>query len=417
MFRLMGFLNFTNASRFLFLVVIHFILLYWYFRRAYIIDAFESRYAFPHPFSKNYSFFYPEVNSEVVLVFVHVQKTGGTFIESALTKDGVFGFPCNCKRELKFCRCYRGHDIWLFSRYSIGWRCGLHADFTELRECVPRMLTTLEHRERPRRLVYFTVLRGALDRYLSEWLHTRRGGNWLKATLNCRGQPPLPSQYRPCSYFFDVNVSQLSFSRFADCPGSLSNNRQTRMIASLDDLGCYSKLKEWTSPIGLGVNFSPSQMYLLASAVENLATSFATFGLIEHAIYTQYMYRMLLGLVFRIPFENNANDSWVNEAYQEPGLLPSDWEQVAEARNRIDMTFMAFARHLFAYRLAARLRAESVLPVRLRLSLRQVQPRLLLSDGNLEARICRHLSRFFKKEAAWREMNSRVTYNVTNREV
>lgn len=36
-------------------------------------------------------------------------------------------------------------------RYSVGWKCGLHADFTELRECVPRMLNTLENHERPRK--------------------------------------------------------------------------------------------------------------------------------------------------------------------------------------------------------------------------------------------------------------------------
>ncbi|KAL5105283.1 Heparan-sulfate 6-O-sulfotransferase 1-A [Taenia crassiceps] len=279
------------------------------------------------------------------------------------------------------------------------------------------MLNALEHHERPRRLVYFTVLRGALDRYLSEWLKTRRGGTWLGASLHCRGQSPLPSQYMPCPYVFDVNISQLSFTRFADCPGSLSSNRQTRMIASLDDLGCYSKLKEWTYPAGLDVNFSSAQIDLLASAVENLAISFATFGLIEHIVYTQYMYRMLLGLVFRVPFENNMNNSRVSEAYQEPGLLPRDWVQVAEARNRIDMMFVAFARHLFAHRLANRLRAESILPTRLRLILRHVEPRRLLSDGNLEARICRHLSRFFKKEIAWREMNLWMTNNVTNGKV
>ncbi|EUB61271.1 Heparan-sulfate 6-O-sulfotransferase 1-A [Echinococcus granulosus] len=388
MVRLTKFSNFTNIYRVLFLVATQCILLYWYVQRAHIIGAFESHRAVLHPFSKSYTFFYPEFNSEVVLVFVHIQKTGGTFVESALTKDGVLGFPCNCKRGVKFCRCYRDQDVWLFSRYSVGWRCGLHADFTELRECVPRMLNKLEGHERPRRLVYFTILRGALDRYVSEWLHTRRGGTWVKATLRCRGLSPRPFQYLPCSYVFDANVSQLSFNRFANCPGSLSSNRQTRMIASLDDLGCYSNLREWTKPANLAVNFSlsPPQIDLLASAVENLATAFATFGLIEHTIYTQYMYRMLLGLVFRIPFKNNINTSWVSEAYQEPGLLSSDWKQVAEARNQIDMMFVAFARHLFTHRLAARLRAESILPMRLRLFLRQVEPRLLLSDTNLEAR-------------------------------
>ncbi|VDM18170.1 unnamed protein product [Hydatigera taeniaeformis] len=417
MVKLVKYLNFKNASRIIFLAAIHCILLYWCIQRAYFMNVFESRHATLHPFAKKYNFFYPEVNPEVVLVFVHIQKTGGTFVESALTNDGVFGFPCDCKPGVKFCKCYHDHNVWLFSRFSVGWRCGLHADFTELQECVPNMLNTLENHIRSRRLVYFTILRGALDRYLSEWLHTRRGGNWKKATLRCRGHSPSPSQYQPCSYIFDANVSQLPFSRFADCPGSLSNNRQTRMIASLDDLGCYTNLKEWTYPLAPGANFSPPQIDLLVSAVENLATAFATFGLIEHAIYTQYMYRMVLGLVFRTPFKNNANDSWVSDAHHEPGLLSNDWKEVAEARNRIDLMFVAFARHLFAHRLAARLRAESALPMRLRLFLRQLGPPLLLSNANLEAKICRHLSRFFNKEIAWRKLNSPVIYNETSRMV
>ena len=28
------------------------------------------------------------------------------------------------------------HRYWLFSRYSTGWKCGLHADYTELTECL-----------------------------------------------------------------------------------------------------------------------------------------------------------------------------------------------------------------------------------------------------------------------------------------
>jgi hypothetical protein len=34
--------------------------------------------------------------------------------------------------------------MWLFSRYSTGWRCGLHADWTELKDCVAEYLNDKE---------------------------------------------------------------------------------------------------------------------------------------------------------------------------------------------------------------------------------------------------------------------------------
>ena len=48
---------------------------------------------------------------------------------------------------------------WLFSRYSTGWRCGLHADWTELTGCVDNYLSGLEPEVRERRYFYITFLR------------------------------------------------------------------------------------------------------------------------------------------------------------------------------------------------------------------------------------------------------------------
>lgn len=41
---------------------------------------------------------------------------------------------CTCQRKKKRCYCFRPNrnENWLFSRYSTGWKCGLHADWTEL---------------------------------------------------------------------------------------------------------------------------------------------------------------------------------------------------------------------------------------------------------------------------------------------
>ena len=89
-----------------------------------------------------------------VMVFLHIQKTGGTTFGKHLVQDIDLEEPCTCesvpkkkkllrKKKVKNkknmyrikCECLRPGDsgqTWLFSRYSTGWKCGLHPDWTEL---------------------------------------------------------------------------------------------------------------------------------------------------------------------------------------------------------------------------------------------------------------------------------------------
>lgn len=71
------------------------------------------------------------ISSNDVMVFLHMQKTGGSAFDRHLTRD--LTVKCNCEtKKKKKCRCWRPNSkqFWLFSRYSIGWKCGLHADYT-----------------------------------------------------------------------------------------------------------------------------------------------------------------------------------------------------------------------------------------------------------------------------------------------
>ena len=134
-----------------------------------------------------------------------------------------------------------------------------------------------------------------------------------------------------------------------------------------------------------------------------MATTFVTFGLIEHVAYTQYMYRMCLGSIFRVPFINNEDISWTRQALETLGYLPPDWERLSLTRNQIDEVFLTASRHLFAYRLSLLLQADSSLPMRLRFRLRGLDPKFLLIDDDLEARVCGYLSRLFKSESRRRQ--------------
>lgn len=106
-----------------------------------------------------------------VMVLLHMQKTGGTAFEKHVVQDLDMEQPCVCWKRRKRCKCARtfqnngmeqfyyltnimhvnirrkiiscflkgarkSGDTWLFSRFSTGWICGLHADWTELTSCV-----------------------------------------------------------------------------------------------------------------------------------------------------------------------------------------------------------------------------------------------------------------------------------------
>jgi heparan sulfate 6-O-sulfotransferase HS6ST1 len=85
--------------------------------------------------NENFQF---DMNAHDVMVFLHIQKTGGTSFGRHLVRDLDLERPCTCQRKRKRCYCFRPNrnEIWLFSRYSTGWKCGLHADWTELTSCV-----------------------------------------------------------------------------------------------------------------------------------------------------------------------------------------------------------------------------------------------------------------------------------------
>lgn len=93
--------------------------------------------------NENFQF---DMNAHDVMVFLHIQKTGGTSFGRHLVRDLDLERPCTCQRKRKRCCCFRPNrnEIWLFSRYSTGWKCGLHADWTELTSCVDSELDKIE---------------------------------------------------------------------------------------------------------------------------------------------------------------------------------------------------------------------------------------------------------------------------------
>lgn len=247
-----------------------------------------------------------------------------------------FQRPCTCQRKKKRCYCFRPHrnENWLFSRYSTGWKCGLHADWTELTSCVDSELDKHEGETAKRRYFYITLLRDPIPRYLSEFRHVQRGATWKNSRHWCLGRQATGSELPPCydgDNWFGVQIEQ-----FAGCESNLAVNRQTRMLADLALVGCYNKT---------GMSQHERDRIMLASAKRNLA-SMSYFGLTEFQKISQYIFEETFNLRFAIPFEQH------NQTVSRTTMmnLESEQRRKIDKLNSLDIELYVFAKSLLMQR-------------------------------------------------------------------
>uniref|UniRef100_A0A1Y9H201 Heparan-sulfate 6-O-sulfotransferase n=1 Tax=Anopheles dirus TaxID=7168 RepID=A0A1Y9H201_9DIPT len=277
-----------------------------------------------------------DMNAHDVMVFLHIQKTGGTSFGKHLVRDLDLKRPCTCQRKKKRCYCFRPHrnENWLFSRYSTGWKCGLHADWTELTGCVDQELDKNEGETAKRRYFYITLLREPIARYLSEFRHVQRGATWKNARHWCLGRHATSDELPPC--YNGANWNGVALDEFAGCESNLAANRQTRMLADLALVGCYNK------------TYMPAaerDRIMLASAKRNLA-AMSYFGLTEYQKISQYIFEETFNLRFAIPFEqHNTTVSTVTMN----SLAPTQRARIDQL-NALDLELYAFAKKLMFQR-------------------------------------------------------------------
>ncbi|NXK92094.1 H6ST1 sulfotransferase, partial [Formicarius rufipectus] len=277
-----------------------------------------------------------DMKGEDVIVFLHIQKTGGTTFGRHLVQNVRLEVPCDCRPGQKKCTCYRPNrrETWLFSRFSTGWSCGLHADWTELTNCVPGVLDRRESAaaKAPRKFYYITLLRDPVSRYLSEWRHVQRGATWKTSLHMCDGRTPTPEELPSC--YEGTDWSGCTLQEFMDCPYNLANNRQVRMLADLSLVGCYN------------MSFIPENkraQILLESAKKNLK-DMAFFGLTEFQRKTQYLFERTFNLKFIRPFmQYNSTRAGGVE-------VDNDTIRRIEELNDLDMQLYDYAKDLFQQR-------------------------------------------------------------------
>ncbi|KAL1449919.1 hypothetical protein WDU94_002389 [Cyamophila willieti] len=254
-----------------------------------------------------------DINAHDVMVFLHIQKTGGTAFGRHLVSDLDLQRPCSCQRKKKRCYCFRPNrnEVWLFSRYSTGWKCGLHADWTELTSCVDSELDKNEgHKQR--RYFYISMLRQPLYRYLSEFKHVQRGATWRTSRHWCGGRSPTPLELPKC--YPGPYWTGVSFDEFVNCSHNLAVNRT----------------KE---PANVGL----SQAEL---------ASMAYFALTEYQKIDQYVFEETFNMRFFVPFvqENATQSQHLLAMLTQPQL------NKIKQLNALDMELYEFARSLLMRR-------------------------------------------------------------------
>lgn len=268
---------------------------------------------------------------------------GGTSFGRHLVRDLDLEYPCECKKGRKRCKCVRptdsdgGTKLWLFSRYSTGWKCGLHADWTELTNCVDSVVDQSERVVTNRRYFYLTLLREPVGRFLSEFQHVQRGATWKSARHWCGGRSATKAELRPC--YNGSDWSDVTLHEFTSCPDNLAFNRQTRMLADLSLVGCYNK-SLMTAEL--------RDEILLSSAKRNLR-NMAFFGLCEYQKNTQYLFESTFKLKFLRPFIQ------LNETHSTLALNEIDESSLQRIRqlNHLDIELYEYAKRLLQKRFDA----------------------------------------------------------------
>ncbi|CAF0970690.1 unnamed protein product [Adineta steineri] len=283
-------------------------------------------------------------NNVPTLVFIHIQKTAGSAFERSIVRRLYFQSQPSCRCPVMLrnnrtkrpsiklrCNCLRNNEPWLISRFSVGWICGVHADWTTYHRCLPLKMNS-EYGFNKRKFLYATLLREPIARFISEYLHTLRGATWLSERLSCQKAQQLRNQ---SACWRHTNLTD-----FMLCPFNSAINRQTRMLSSSVN-NCLSS------------SFTYSNLIDIETAKKNLQ-SMEFFGLTEYLHLSQRLFeqtrfcKLFQICSFQSYLEQDLTNNQTND-YLTTNVTTIDLDYLRQV-NSDDIELYKFARTLFFQR-------------------------------------------------------------------
>lgn len=297
-----------------------------------------------------------DMSANDVIVFLHIQNSGGNFFGKHIVEDLLLDRPCNCKQSRK-CSCPRpnGSDssVWFFSRWTVGWKCGVHPDWSELTHCVDRSLDEIEGQAIKRRYFYMTLLRDPVTRFLSEFYRFKELGTSTATGRHfCGGKEVdmMPNCH------FDGDSSQVTLEQFLNCDQNLAINRQTRMLSDLALLNCYQNFS--------ATNQSKTKDLIMLSSAKSNLHKIAFFGLTELPRISQKLFEKTFDVQF---LDGDHSFYRGHNVRRSKRSLLSDLSEVTiqkiKSKNHLDMEFYEYAKQLIFHRFEASEGKQSVNPV------------------------------------------------------
>ena len=174
-----------------------------------------------------------------------------------------------------------------------------------------------------------------MDRYLSEWKQTKeKGTKWLGHPTGCK--ETMRSRRNITLCYEGNDWSGVSLNDFLDCTTNPASNRQTWMLANLQDYGCkrlaklsYEKLKE----------------KLLENAKQYLRRM-VYFGLAEYRNETYSR----LGKTLEFEFNSSRKDTHTGSEVTLPDISEAQRKRIIKV-NEMDMELYTYAKRLYSERL------------------------------------------------------------------
>ena len=192
---------------------------------------------------------------------------------------------------------------------------------------------------------FITFLREPIHRYISEYEHVKRGAVWSKSVRACISQPIYNNK---CYTGKSWNKS-LTWLNYLDCEYNQANNRQTRMLANYNNLGCnVLKCLTKSSKCSIKHKYINEQKLLLSA--KHTLVDIAFFGLVEYQKLSEYLFIKTFGeskFKFSQPSVDLNETIAMNSLSSEAGNYI---EQITE-NNHLDIQLYQFAKEIFFKRI------------------------------------------------------------------